>query len=173
MQLATARSHGAVTASHLTLALLDCDGEDRVWQLLNLCGIKRDEMRLYVEAVLDATPSKNPTGKPPRTVAFVKKMLRDASQQSKDYNEAENQNALLLISLVAERSANGKTLRALGLRPEELRRQLRHLTEFRMTGEQRDSTQSLSRTKKYIIAPPPALTPLQSGASCTRILPVC
>ena len=85
-------------------------------------------MRLYVEAVLDATPAKKLINEPPRTGASIKKMLRDASRQANDYNEAENQNALLLIALVADRSDNGKTLRALGLRPEELRRQLRHLT---------------------------------------------
>lgn len=106
-QVAAARSHGAVAAAHLTLALLDCDAEDRVQQLLNVGAIKRDEMRLYVAAALDAAQTTAQTGAEPRPVAAVGRMLYEASQQARATNEAENQNALLLIYLASERSDNG------------------------------------------------------------------
>lgn len=121
-------SHAAVAASHLTLALLDCDAEDRASQLLNLGAIKRDEMRIYVEAALDGARIKTQTGAQPRPFAAISAMLRDAAQQAHDYNEPENQNALLLIALVAQRSDNGKILRSLGLQPGAMRLQLRNLT---------------------------------------------
>ncbi len=140
-RLAATRSHSSVVASHLTLALLDCDAEDRVQQLLDARAIKRDELRIYLEAVTEATaqPTAQPTARPmkqpeaqsdrePRPVPNLGALLREASRQAHDYDEAENQNALLLIALAAEHSANGKTLRALGLQPAELRLKLRRLT---------------------------------------------
>ena len=132
-QLATTRRSDEVGAAHLTLALLDCDAEDRVHQLLDVCAIKRDEMRLYVEAALDAPPKSPGVAKPVR-VGNVGSMLRDASKQAHDYNEAENQNALLLIALAAGRDENGKVLRSLGLQPSEMRTKLRHITRAAAPG---------------------------------------
>lgn len=120
--------HSNVDAAHLTLALLDCDTSDLVQQLLEVRAIKRDELRLYVQALLNATDQPARGDAEPQPVAAVGAMLRNASKQASDYNEPQTQNALLLIALVAQKSANGEVLRSLGLQPNELRVALRNIT---------------------------------------------
>ena len=133
-----ARHNSVVTVPHLALALIESEADSHVGQLLLRAGIKRDEARLYLEALLEGLPATDVAM--PRVQDEIIKALsramtagmerdfwsifriRDAVLDSLEYRDSQ-----LLIVLAGQKTPTGEVLRALGLHPRPMRAQLRQI----------------------------------------------
>lgn len=123
--IARARGNEVVSSAHLMLALLECEGASRANALLTLCNVRRDEVWLYVEAMLDTTQSGAS-----ENLGFTvgaQRAQRDALLTARYWNDWESETAYLLIALAEDPSELGAILSSLGLKPQVLRGHLHKL----------------------------------------------
>lgn len=119
--LAIERKSGVVGTAHLLLALLETD-DSRVAALLLLCGVKRDEARLYAESALETKAESDFRAPlPSRALQRVK-----AWAPSEARGETVGPEHLLIaLSRLRREEQLGAVMRSLGLSPGVLRAHLR------------------------------------------------
>ena len=141
VRIAIERRNGLVTVAHLALALIESDADSHAGQLLLRSGIKRDEARLYLEALIEALPvvGADVVLKPRVQDAIIKALsqamkagmerdpltyfrIGDAVLDAMEYRDAH-----LLIVLAGQNTPTGEVLRSLGLAPRAMRNQLRQI----------------------------------------------
>lgn len=124
--IAAERRSARVDTAHLMLALLECEGETRADQLLELCAVKRDEIQFYVEALLEGEVGDEAV----EVLAFTQAAQWAQSLavvMTREWKDPDCETAYLLIALAQDGGELGTVLSSLGLKPASLRAYLRAL----------------------------------------------